>query len=138
MNPYAGETISAPPGNTVAGKQPDRCLFQGPQKPVQVFCEERQIENGVDDELTGAVDGDVAAPVNTNDPYALFMQKLRRDQQVIRRACPADGVDGIKLGEKQAMPPDALLNFGDEAGLDAAGETVVRQSEIKQFALHKL
>src|SRR5262249_18834616 len=69
----------------------DQGLLEGAEIPVQIRPEARQVEDRIADELTGAVEGDIAAALDFDEVDPLGAE------HVVRLCCAAQRDDRVVL-----------------------------------------
>ena len=95
-----------------------------------------EVEDGIADELAGAVVGDVAATINLVDLNAFFYEKLIGCEDVGAGGVATEGEDGRVLEEEQGVTD--LLRFAsrDYLGLDAEAFGVGDAAELEEEDVH--
>lgn len=118
--PDAGIPFVTPAANVKSGQGPDDHFFHIAQVLVQVGPgqaapgkEPFQVENGVADELAGAMIGDVAAPVYPAQGETGVVQFSLVEQQVVEGAAPPQGVGGRVFQQQQGV---GLVRVGGAGG----------------------
>ncbi len=112
-------------------KRPHGDLFQSLHVASEVRPPVVEVENGVGDELTGAVVGDVASPFRLDDLDPRAAQSRRRENSAAI-APPPERDDGIVLGEEKrvrGVPGDHLGAHGE---LCAVGVVVGAAAEVDE------
>src|SRR5690606_16904496 len=94
-DPDAGLAVAAGGDEAEFADGVDQDLFQKAQVGVEVFAG-GEVDDGVADELAGAVVGDVAAAVGLDD-FDAFVGEAGGvpDEVLVRAAAQADGIDGV-------------------------------------------
>ena len=128
-HPRAGEPFDAMRRDAVIACCANQNLFEVANVPVNVAAIGLEVDNGVADELTGAVIGDVAATSCFVDVDASSCQLIGRREDVAAPAVPphAERQDVRMFEEEQQIVHLASLPFIDERALQR--ECVVVRDE---------
>ena len=95
-----------------------------------------EIEDGVADELAGAVVGDVAAAVDLVDFYGFLGELVVRGEDVGAGGVAAEGEDGWVLKEDEGVADEAGFSGGDNLGLQAETFGVGDAAEMEEVDVH--
>ena len=91
-----------------------------------------EVEDGIADELAGAVVGDVAAAVDLVDFDAFGRQEFVGGEDVAALGVAAEGEDGWMLEEDEGVGDGVGFACGDEFGLEAEAFGVGGAGEVEQ------
>jgi hypothetical protein len=80
-----------------------------------------EVNDGVSDELPGAMKGDIATAFDGYALYAALRQELAVNEQVLRLAVPAKGVNGFVLNQDEVLIGDS---FACDFAVDKLAEKV--------------
>ena len=118
-DPYAGETLGAMRGDAVIACRANQYFFEVTDVPVDVAAIGLQIDDGIADELTGAVIGDVATtPCFVNVDASSGQLIGRREDVAAPAVAPhAESQDVRMFQEQQQIVQLAPLPFIDERAL---------------------
>ena len=95
-----------------------------------------QVEDGVADELAGAVVGDVAAAVDLVELDAAAGEQFVGGEDVGAGGVAAEGENGRMLEQKERVADGAGLARGDDLGLDAQAFGVGDAAELEEMDMH--
>ena len=96
-----------------------------------------KIEDGIADELAGAVIGDLAAAVGLVDLDALASEQFIAGEDVRARGVAAERENGRMLHEEQRVADSAGLARGDDLVLKAQTFGVGNAAELEQVEMHR-
>ncbi len=97
----------------------------------------RKIEDGIGDQLAGAVKGHVAAAVDLEQLHAALGQKLRRRQHVIELGIAAQRDDRRVLQQQQRVFDAAGLAHLLQGALELQGRAVGDPAKIENVGDHR-
>lgn len=100
IDPNTRSTSDAARANSVVGDRADHALFQCVNVIAQADTHSLQVENRIANQLSGAVECDVASAINVKERCALFGKPGRIDQQILRMAAFAQRVDRRMLDQQ--------------------------------------
>lgn len=133
VEPDACGAGDAAAGDAVGGDGADDGFFEAIDVFTDAYAEGVEVENGVSHELSGSVEGDVAATVDFEE-VDVFCGKLSLgEKHVGSMPAFAEGVDGIVLDEKEDALP---FRFAGELGVDLPGEEALLK--LPHFAIGTL
>ena len=95
-----------------------------------------EVENGIADELAGAVVGDVAAAVDLVDFDAFGCESLVGEEDVGAGRVAAEGEDGRVLEEDQGVADFIRFAGSDDFGLDAQTFKVGDATKLEKVDVH--
>ncbi len=135
VDPDAGGVGEAGADDAPVGDGADDGLLQKAHVGVEVQVVVIQGDDGVGDELAGAVKGDVAAAVGFDDFDAAGGEEGGRGEEVARGAgVAADGDDGGMLDEEEETGVGgAFGDLGVEFKLAVPGGTVGEEAKVEDF-----
>ena len=136
--PDAGEAADAAGGDAEVAAEADERFFHEADKvdgaeagAAAGVAEAAQVEDGVADELAGAVVGDVAAAVDLVERDAAAGEEFVGGEDVGAVGVAAEGEDGRVLEEQQDVVDATLEAEIDELRLEAEGFVVGDAAEIE-------
>ncbi len=97
-----------------------------------------EIEDGVADELAGAVVGDVAATIDLVDLDAAACEQFVTGEDVGAGGIAAEGENGWMLEKDERVPDGTGFACRDEFGLDVQAFGVRGAAELKEMQVHGL
>ena len=102
VGPDAGQSLDALGRDAIVATDADEHFFQAAHKlhRADVRIEAAQVEDGVGDELAGAVKGHVAAAIDLMQLDSLLGEKLGRGENVLQPRIAAQGDDRRMLQQK--------------------------------------
>ena len=122
VDPDAGGGVGvgvAERGDLELGESGDDDFFEEAHVGVEVEVVGVEVEDGVGDELAGAVEGDVAAAVGFDEFDAAGSEECGRGEEVLGGVgAAADGDDG------------GMLDEDDDAGMVGVGEDLLVDGEL--------
>ena len=114
-DPHAGKAFAALGRYTVAGGKLDQQILEKSQIAVEIASPLSEVEDRVADELAGAVESRLSAPVGFKNRVGEVWAEAR----VVARA--ADRVDRLVLEKDEGFFGTAGLKLGDEVFLEPEG-----------------
>ena len=93
--------------------------------------ESAQIENGIADELSGAVESDIPSAITLEHFYSTLGKELRRSKNVFPLCIAAQGNDCRMFEQKQNVADAAFLAQFHQALLQAQAGRVVNRAELE-------
>jgi hypothetical protein len=127
VGPEAGEAGEAGGAEAEGGGGEEHDFFEAADVVGGGEVAGAEVEDGVSDELAGAVEGDVAAAVGLEDLGAAAGEGFGGDEEVFGPAAAAEGVDGRVLQDGQCLR-GALKDGGGGLLLPAPGVVVVDEA----------
>src|SRR5581483_2758577 len=109
--PDAGESGDAGAGDAEVSAGADEHFFEAADvfDDADFGSEGAEIEDGVADELSGAVEGDVAAAITFDQLDALLREEVGRGDDVFLFRIAAEGDDGGVFEKEEGVVNDAAL-----------------------------
>ena len=133
IGPDAGEVADALGLDAVVGADAHEDLFE--QADVgddsEFGSKAAQVEDGVGDQLSGAVEGDIAAAVDLVHLDAAGGEQLARGDDVGRTRVASQGDDRRMLDKEQDVGDASLLAQLDQCFLQAQSGRVIAVAEIE-------
>jgi hypothetical protein len=143
VGPDAGELADALGGDAEVFAGEDEGFFHEADKVYRaevwaLFAGEvaPEVEDGVADELAGAVVGDVAAAVDLVDGDAFAGEKVVGGEDVGAGGVAAEGEDRGVFEEDEGVADEAGFAGGDDFGLDAEAFEVGDAAELEEMDVH--
>ena len=99
--PYARGSGDAPRAESVVRRTADDALLERRDVLAQADAQPLEVENRIDDQLPGAVEGDVASAVDVVEPGAEPFERFAPDEQVLGMAAFAQRIDGRMFDHQQ-------------------------------------
>ena len=93
--------------------------------------EAAQIKDGIADQLTGAVEGDVAATIAVEELDGLFRQQLLRGQKIFATGVAAEGDYGGVLQQRQRISDSAFFAQINQRLLQTQSGGVINGAELE-------
>lgn len=124
---FAGDAIS---GDAEIGGGSNHGLFEGTDVPVNVAADKTEIENGIADNLAGAVIGDIAATVGFAELDIFLAEDMFGGEKIFLAGVAAERKDVGMLAEEQDVVDGAGFAGGDEALLKGVGVGPGEEAEI--------
>jgi hypothetical protein len=115
LNPDAGFAGDAIGGDAEIGGGTDHGLFEGADVPVNVAANRIEIEDGVANDLAGAMISDVAAAICFAELYVFLAEDVFGGEKIFPAGVAAEGEDVGVLAEEEDVVDDADFAGGDEA-----------------------
>ena len=120
-HPCAGEAFAAAGCDAEVGANFDQQVLEGAQVAMKVLTMVAEVEDGIADELAGAVIGGLAAAIDLDDG----MGKMRGAAQAGLVRGAANGVNRVVLEEQELIGDGAGAALGNEAVLEGEGLPVI-------------
>jgi hypothetical protein len=120
-DPDAGFARNTIGGDAEAGGGADHDFFKGANVPVHVSLDARQIENGVADDLAGAVISDVSTAIGFVKLDIFLMENAGGGQEIFAFAVAAERDDRRVLAEEEDVFDSVRFAGGGDAGLQGEG-----------------
>jgi len=130
LDPNAGFAGDAVGGDAEIGGGPDHGLFEGADVPVNVAADGIEIENGVADDLAGAVIGDVAATVGFAELDILLAQDIFGGEEIFLVGVSAERQNVRVFAEEEDVVDDAGFSGGDKALQEGVGVGPGEEAEV--------
>jgi hypothetical protein len=96
-----------------------------------------EIEDGVADELAGAVIGDVAAAIDLVHLHSTLGEEIVASEDVGAVGVAAEGEDGRMLQHEESVADEVLLASGDDLLLDGESFAVGDAAEMEKIDVHE-
>ena len=130
MNPdpgFAGDPIG---GDAEIGGGADHGFFEGADIPVNVAADKIEIENGVADELAGAMIGDVAAAIGFAKLDIFLAQDILGGEKILLAGVAAKGEDVRMFAEEEDVVDGTGFARGDNTLLKSVGIGPGEKAEV--------
>jgi len=130
LNPDAGLAGNAKGGDAEISGGANHDFFKRADVPVNVAADDIEIENGIADDLTGAVIGDVAAAIGFAKLDIFLPQNIFGGEEIFLASVAAEGEDMWMLAEEENVVDGAGFAGGDDAPLEGVGVGPGEEAEI--------
>src|SRR5512133_2572516 len=108
-----------------AGPDQDFFEFADVVYRAELGRERAQIEDGIGDELTGAVEGDVSAAIGLEEFYALAVENFAGSDNVVFFGVAAEGDNGRVLNQEKGVSDATVFAHAYERLLKFQSSRVV-------------
>ena len=132
-DPDAGFIISPDPRDAEADQGANQDFFQLPEVLSEVGAVAGEVQDGITDNLTGAVVGYVSAAVGVDQLNAAVGELGLLDEDVIEASGTAEGDYGRVFQEDKGVRGLASDATVPEAGLEVKGGLIVNESEFQDL-----
>jgi hypothetical protein len=130
LDPDAGLAGDAIGRDAEIGGGADHGFFEGADVPVNVAADEVEIEDGVADDLAGAVISDVAAAVGFAELDIFLAQDVFGGEKIFLAGVAAEREDMRMLAEEEDVVDGARFTGGNDALLEGVGVGPGEEAEI--------
>ena len=132
-DPDAGFIISPDPRDAEADQGVNQDFFQLPEVLSEVCAVSREVHDGITDNLTRAVVGDISAAIGVDQLNATVGKLGLVDEDVIEASGAAQGDYGGVFEEDKGVGDKAGDAAVPEVGLDVEGGLIVNESEFQDL-----
>ncbi len=109
--PYPGQSRNTAGCNAEGCQQADNAFLDRSKKPVEVFLELAEVENGIPDQLPRIVERDIATPFDWDNGNIFRPGECLRNTHVLSFANSSQRNYGRMLAQNQGTPPLPLLHL---------------------------
>ena len=134
-DPNAGEALTAGGLDVGFGEGIDDHLFECADVGNDVALPIAEVEDGVDDELAGAVVGDIAAAVGVDELDARLREELFGGEEVFAMTVAAHGDDVRVFEEEKLVRDEAGFALGHEFLLQGEGLAKGDAAQVAYLAI---
>jgi hypothetical protein len=130
LNPEAGFAGDAMGGDAEIGGRADHDFFEGADVPVNVAADGIEIENGIADDLPGAVIGDVTAAIGFAELDIFLAEDIFGGEKIFLAGVAAEGEDVGMLAEEEDVVDGAGFAGDGNALLEGVGVGPGEKAEV--------
>jgi hypothetical protein len=130
LHPDTGLARDSKSGDAKIGGGADHGFFERANVPVNITADEIEIENGITDDLAGAVIGDVAAAVGFAKFDIFLAQDIFGSEKIFLAGVAAKREDVGMLAEEENVVDGAGFTRGDDSLLKGVGVGPGEEAEV--------
>ena len=112
-------------------------FFKAADVPVNVAADAIKVEDGIANDLAGAVIGNVAAAIGFAEFDSFLAKDVFRDEQVFPTGVTAEREDVPMLAEEQAILKGTGFACGDQALLEGQGSIPAAKPDVANKKLFR-
>jgi len=128
--PDAGFARNAVSGDTEIGTGTDHGFFESANVPSDISLDIGEVQNGIADDLPGAMIGDISTPVRDLEFYSLLPQNVFGGEKIRSVGIAAEGDDMGVFAEKENVMDGPGLASSDDPLLQGKSVGVGDEAEV--------